>query len=98
MKFELSKGLCHLRSERGAMLITSAIIMVGLLGVVSLSVDLGVMYVKKQTIVNLADAAALAGASQLPDEKAAVDAVNQLFAQNGVNTKDPKQSWDCCIF
>src|SRR5437899_7981806 len=54
-------------SGRGSVLVLTAAAMVPLLGMVSLSVDVGRLMSTRRQLQNAADAAALAGAQRLPD-------------------------------
>lgn len=54
-------------NQKGFALIYIALMIVVLVALVSLAVDLGYVYVAKGQLQNAADAAALAGATQLPD-------------------------------
>jgi Flp pilus assembly protein TadG len=52
-------------SNRGSVLITVALWLMGLMAVAALAVDIGLMYSHKQELQNIADAGALAGAGAL---------------------------------
>jgi uncharacterized membrane protein len=74
-------GLCR---EAGQTLPVVVLFMVGLLGVSALVIDLGSLYQQKQAVQAAADAAALAGASQLPSGWSATQAaVNHEYPLNG---------------
>ena len=60
--------------QRGQSLIIVAFLIIALLAAVGLAVDLGLMYVEKVRLGRAVDAAALAGAQELPDESAATTA------------------------
>ncbi len=60
------KGL--LRDRRGAVAALMALMLVMLLGMGALTIDMGFLWVLKNRLQATADAAALAGASQLPNE------------------------------
>ena len=53
------------RSERGAVLMYTAIMLVALTAMSALAIDLGVMFVGRHQAQNAADAGALAAATQL---------------------------------
>jgi Flp pilus assembly protein TadG len=73
-----------LRREAGQTLPLVVLFMLGLLGVSGLVIDLGSLYQQKQAVQAAADAAALAGASQLPSGwSAAQAAVNHEYPLNG---------------
>lgn len=65
------------RNRKGITLVYIALIMVALCAITGLAVDIGYMYVAKGQLQNAADAAALAGASRLPDTS---DARNEAVA------------------
>jgi len=68
------------RQERGQVLALVVIALIPLLGMVGFAIDVGYAYYSQRTLQSSADAAALAGASKLPD---AADA-SSLAAQYGV--------------
>lgn len=77
------------RDKKGAMAPLVALSMTALLGVASLSVDVGVLYHNKSQLTNMADAAALAGARQLPDNTtAARTAADRIANLNGLQASD----------
>jgi len=67
------------RQERGQVLALVVIALIPLLGMVGFAIDIGYAYYSQRTLQSSADAAALAGASQLPDAAAA----SSLAAQYG---------------
>ena len=69
--------------QRGQSLIIVAFLIIALLAVVGLAVDLGLMYVEKVRLGRAVDAAALAGAQELPDEAAAYDRMVEYLNLNG---------------
>ncbi|HUS69438.1 MAG TPA: vWA domain-containing protein [Anaerolineae bacterium] len=69
--------------QRGQSLIIVAFLIIALLAVVGLAVDLGLMYVEKVRLGRAVDAAALAGAQELPDEGAAYDRMVEYLNLNG---------------
>jgi Flp pilus assembly protein TadG len=73
------------RSEGGQTLPLVALLLTGLLGASALVIDAGNLYQQRQAVQAAADAAALAGATQLPAGWAAAQtAANQTYAQNGL--------------
>lgn len=58
---------CLMCSKKGSTLAVVAVVLVVLLMVAALSIDLGMMFKEKQRLQNAADAAALAGAKELPE-------------------------------
>jgi Flp pilus assembly protein TadG len=72
------------RSEGAQTLPLLVLFMTGLLGVSGLVIDLGSLYQQRQAVQAAADAAALAGATQLPAGWAAAQtAASQAYAGNG---------------
>ncbi len=79
-------SLCKrlLKEERGAVIVIIALAFTALLGFAALVVDIGKVALEQNRLVRAADAAALAGAQELPDT-ARAQAVAQQYAQlNGV--------------
>jgi hypothetical protein len=74
--------------QRGQSLIIVAFLIIALLAAVGLAVDLGLMYVERVRIGRAVDAAALAGAQELPDEGAAVDRAIEYLLLNGYEEAD----------
>jgi hypothetical protein len=81
--------------ERGQSLIIVAFLIVALLAAVGLAVDLGLMYVEKVRIGRAVDAAALAGAQELPNTDAAHDRMIEYLELNGYdeNEEDFSLGW-----
>ena len=81
--------------QQGQSLIIVAFLIVALLAVVGLAVDLGLMYVEKVRLGRAVDAAALAGAQELPDESAAYDRMVEYLELNGYdeNAEDFGLGW-----
>lgn len=75
-----------LKEEKGAVIIIVALLMVVFLGITALVVDGGMLYVEKQKLQDITDAAALAGAQELPTatDKATAQA-NQAITLNEAN-------------
>ena len=69
----------YLREERGSALVLVTVAMVILLGTSALAFDYGRLVLKKRTLANAADAAALAAAQELLKEPAAASVA--LLAQ-----------------
>ncbi len=70
-----------LKKEDGQSLVIVALLMVILLGSVALTVDVGMLSVSKSELQNAADAAALAGLQELPDDPDMADSVAQDYAE-----------------
>lgn len=76
-------------NERGSALVLVALVMVALLGCVGLVTDIGTIYFHRLNLENAADAAALAGAQELPDDpEKAVAVAEEYAARNGVRAQD----------
>ena len=76
----------HIESEKGAATIIAALCMTVMLGVSALVIDVGVITYEKSRLSNAADAAALAGAQELINNKNnAYSIVNQYLEKNGVD-------------
>lgn len=74
-----------LKIEKGQMMVISAIMLTVLIGFAAITVDTGRMYVTKSNLQNASDAAALAGAKELPDNPAAaINTAIQYLAKNGI--------------
>ena len=80
-----------LKGDRGQVMVLAALMMVVLLGMAALVIDVGRVVVEKQRIQNAADAAALAGAYELPDStsKARTKAF-EYNNKNGVSNAETK--------
>ncbi|VBB06614.1 Hypothetical protein LUCI_1850 [Lucifera butyrica] len=74
------------KNQQGMIAVLTALVLTALLGVAALVVDVGVLYINKVQLANLADAAALAGAQDLPDNpQQAVASASSYAATNGQN-------------
>ncbi len=76
------KGL--LRDRRGAVAAWVALMLVMLFGIAALAVDMGFLWVMRNRLQSTADAAALAGASQLGVDEATVKAEAVAYAQKNL--------------
>ncbi len=76
-------GWSRLRGERGQTIVLTVVALMGLLGFVGMAVDVGYAYYGQRELQSTADAAALAGASQLPDSTAATTAAALYGGANG---------------
>lgn len=82
----LSKFRSLVISERGSVIALVAIGFTVLMGMVALVSDVGLLYLKQNKIAHAMDAAALAGAQELPDNPSQAVALAKEYAQlNGVN-------------
>lgn len=82
--------------ERGQSLVLGALLMVVLLGFTAMSVDVG-YYLRQRAIVQHAvDAAALAGAQELPDDQALAEQMARNYAEaNGVDPDTLDVQFEC---
>jgi hypothetical protein len=85
----LKIALTRLRSERGQALILAALAMVVLLGFAALSIDVGYWYSQKREVQKAVDAAALAGAQDLPDDYVMAESkAREYLTKNGITDED----------
>jgi Flp pilus assembly protein TadG len=70
------------RGERGQILAIVAVALVGLLGISALAIDVGYAYYAKRQLQAAADAAALAGAQDLPAASTAIATANAYATAN----------------
>lgn len=76
-----------LREEKGSAIAVVALFMTVMIGFAALIVDMGNLYLNKIRLVNMVDAAALAGVQDLPDDpEMAVASAYSYAAQNGVDS------------
>src|SRR5919202_586507 len=76
-------GRPHVRAERGQVLVLVAAMLVLLLGVAAIAIDVGYAYYGKRALQVSADAAALAGAAELPNQANAKSVALQFSASSG---------------
>jgi putative Flp pilus-assembly TadE/G-like protein len=76
--------LRRLTEERGSVIVFTALILVGMLAVCALAVDFGSGFTKQRQLQGAADAAALAGAQDLPNT-AAASSTAQSYASSNVS-------------
>ncbi len=76
------------RRESGQMLVLFVIMLGVLLGFVAMSVDVGLILHERRSLQNAADAAALAGASELPESPGAAEAKALEWAENNGYTSE----------
>ena len=76
--------------ESGQVLVFVAIFLAAVIGLSAFVIDLGYAYYAQRTLQASADAAALAGAQQLPDPAAAVATAKQYGTQSGAKNISPK--------
>lgn len=75
-------------NEDGQVLVLFALLLVVLMGFAALAVDVGSMTLTKTKLQSAADAAALAGAQDLPDESIAENTAVEYAKNNGVQESD----------
>lgn len=81
--FNISNSI---KSEKGTAVVIFALCMTVVLGFSALAIDVGVVVFEKSRLSNAADAAALAGAQELINNKSnAYNIVNQYLEKNGVD-------------
>ncbi len=69
-----------LRQQRGSVMVIAAAALVMMIGVAALVVDLGLLYSTRVQLTNLADAAALAGVQELPDDVVSASSSASAYA------------------
>ena len=78
-------GICKLRGESGQALVLASAAMVLILGMAAMAIDVGMFLQERRDLQNAADAAALAGAVDLPGSPAnAVSHATEWAGQNGI--------------
>lgn len=79
----------HIKSEKGTAIVIVALCMTVILGFSALVIDVGLVSYEKSKISNAVDAAALAGAQELINNKSnACSMANQYLEKNGINPLD----------
>ncbi len=73
------------RNESGQSLIILAFAFLGLIAMLGLALDLGLVYVERVRLKRTVDAAALAAVAELPSEEEAARRAIQYLAENGYN-------------
>ena len=68
------------KNERGQALVTVALMSVFLLAIMAVAADIGFVWLQRRNLQNAADAAALAGAQQLPEDPALAKTNAELWA------------------
>jgi Putative Flp pilus-assembly TadE/G-like len=72
----------RVRAQRGQILPIAALALVGLLGIAAFSIDVGFAYYAKRQLQSATDAAALAGAQDLPNASTAISTATSYAAAN----------------
>lgn len=71
-----------LNNERGSTAVLTTLVLTALLGVTAMAVDVGIWYLNRVQVSNMVDAAALAGAQDLPDATKAEASGNNYADRN----------------
>lgn len=79
---KILKGLY--RKEEGQILVFTGLILAALMGFSAIAMDVGMIAIEKSKLQNVADAAALAGAQELPDTGKAKTAAVKYAKENGL--------------
>jgi len=77
------------RPQKGQSLVIVILAMIGILALVGLSIDLGLVYVERVRVGQAADAAALAAVVELPAENAAHERARVYLMENGYDADAP---------
>jgi putative Flp pilus-assembly TadE/G-like protein len=85
-------GTSRSRDERGQVIVLVVVALVGLLGMCALVIDVGYLYWNQRHLQASADAAALAGAMQLPDPGTSVSVAKQFGTGTGAKNRDSRLS------
>lgn len=72
--------------EKGSVMVIVAGALIALMGFVAFVVDVGVLYLERARLMDTADAAALAGAQELPSSEAQAKAVAEEYVEKMVRT------------
>lgn len=72
----------YLQNEKGFAMIFIAVALVVLLGFTALAIDVGLLVSRKSTLQKACDAAALAGAQELPDDTSSADTIARQYMMN----------------
>ncbi|MFZ5592368.1 MAG: pilus assembly protein TadG-related protein [Bacillota bacterium] len=78
-------GWRFIKEEKGLALVLVSLAMTALLGTLALVTDLGLVALNRNRLANACDAAALAGARELPATEQAVQAAREYLQYNGVS-------------
>ena len=80
----MKKLFNRVKKENGQVVLMTAMLLVVLMGFTAFAIDLGMVEIEKAKLQNAADAAALAGANELPNAFYAVTAAKDYAQKNGV--------------
>jgi hypothetical protein len=87
-----SGGSPRVSEERGQVIVLVLVALLGLLGMCAMVIDLGYLYWNQRELQSSADAAALAGAMELPDPTASVDTAKQYGTGGTAKNHDARVS------
>ncbi|HEX2954515.1 MAG TPA: pilus assembly protein TadG-related protein [Bacillota bacterium] len=76
------------KEEKGSIMVLFALLLVFMIGLVGMAADAGLVYHHRSILQNAADAAALAGAYQLPNTMAATNVATAYSMINGIKSGD----------
>ncbi|NLH46324.1 MAG: hypothetical protein GX451_09400 [Acholeplasmataceae bacterium] len=82
-----------LKLKKGFVTVTTAAMMVSLIGMAALATDVGVLYVNHSQLENMTDSGALAGAQEYFFNQSQVEAVATDFAMRNGKTGDTINAW-----
>jgi len=77
----------YLKNKRGSIALVSALAVTALMGFAALVTDAGILFFNRMELSNMADAAVMAGAQDLPDTSQALQ-TGRLYAQRNGNATD----------
>jgi Flp pilus assembly protein TadG len=86
---EPAGGLKGFRSEKGQSIVILTVAMIVFIALLGLSLDLGIIYVRRVQLSRAVDAAALAAVVELPDEDSAEAIATQFLHANGFPAVNP---------
>lgn len=78
----------YFKNQRGSIALVTVGALALLLGVAAIAIDVGVLYVNRAKLVNLVDAAALAGVQDLPKDTVQAQISGQSYAAQNGNSDD----------
>ena len=87
-------------SQSGQIMVLFTLMLVGILGLVALTIDVGIFLHQRQDVQNAVDAAALAGAQELPDDALTAQSLALQYAETNDTDLDPSSldvSFRCLV-
>jgi hypothetical protein len=97
MKAKLKTHLRHFREERGQSIVLLAFAFIGLVGMLGLALDLGLVYIERIALKRSIDAAVLAGVIELPLEEDAGRRAIEYFTLNDYDLSESVVYFQGCI-